>query len=141
MKWQTRIGNNFIRSTLHLIAPNIYCVSARRAADANKTADLMSSQLALLRMDTHSQSRVVTAVTMICQMLFWYQGHTGALYMLGGCNVSGCHLFETQSHGSTGKMPFTSSGSGGLAGFGIVLAGWHDRNQGGGIGQAINFDQ
>ncbi|KAL7566827.1 hypothetical protein ACA910_021328 [Epithemia clementina (nom. ined.)] len=111
---------------IHYIAPNIYCVGAGTAADADKTADLISSQLALLRMDTHSQSRVVTAVTMIRQMLFRYQGRIGASYVLGGCDVSGCHLFEIHSHGSTGKMPFTSSGSGGLAAMAVLESSWRD---------------
>ncbi|KAL7561651.1 hypothetical protein ACA910_018541 [Epithemia clementina (nom. ined.)] len=55
-----------------------------------------------------------------------YQGHIGAWYVLGGCNVSGCHLFEIHSHGLTGKMPFTSSGSGALSAMAVLESSWRD---------------
>ena len=112
---------------IHYIAPNVYCVGAGTAADADKTADLVSSRLALLRMDMNSkQSRVITAVTMLRQLLFRYQGHIGAAYVLGGVDVSGPHLFEIHSHGSTEKLPFTSSGSGGLAAMSVLESSWRD---------------
>jgi len=51
---------------IHYLTPNIYCCGAGTAADTEKTTELISSQLELLRMNTGgSQSRVVTACTML----------------------------------------------------------------------------
>ena len=109
---------------IHYIAPNIYATGAGTAADASQTADLIASRLALMRMDTHSPSRVVTAVTMFRQMLFRYQGYIGASYVLGGVDVNGPHIFSIHSHGLTGKLPFASSGSGELAAMSVFESSW-----------------
>ena len=43
------------------------------AADTEKTTELIASQLELLRLNTATQSRVVTSVTLLKRMLFRYQ--------------------------------------------------------------------
>jgi 20S proteasome subunit beta 2 len=114
---------------IHYIAPNIYCCGAGTAADTEKTTELISSQMELLRLNTSSsssssssadsndggQSRVITACTLLKRMLFRYQGHISAALVLGGCDIHGPHLYQIYPHGSTGKLPYTTMGSGSLA--------------------------
>eukprot|EP00543_Licmophora_paradoxa_P005143 CAMPEP_0202447252 /NCGR_PEP_ID=MMETSP1360-20130828/5969_1 /ASSEMBLY_ACC=CAM_ASM_000848 /TAXON_ID=515479 /ORGANISM="Licmophora paradoxa, Strain CCMP2313" /LENGTH=290 /DNA_ID=CAMNT_0049064239 /DNA_START=60 /DNA_END=932 /DNA_ORIENTATION=- len=112
---------------IHYIAPNIYCCGAGTAADTEKTTELISSQLELLRMDTHSPSRVVTACTLLKRMLFRYQGHISAALVLGGCDINGPHLFQIYPHGSTGKLPYTTMGSGSLAAMSVFEEAWREK--------------
>lgn len=110
---------------IHFLAPNIYCCGAGTAADTEKTTELISSQLELLRMNSGgSQSRVVTACTMLKRMLYKYQGHVSAALVLGGCDVNGPHVFQIYPHGSTGKLPYTTMGSGSLAAMSVCELGW-----------------
>ena len=89
---------------IHYIAPNIYCCGAGTAADTEKTTELISSQLELLRMNMGgTQSRVVTACTMLKRMLFRYQGYISAALVLGGVDATGPHVYQIYPHGSTGK--------------------------------------
>ncbi|GMH77991.1 hypothetical protein TL16_g07616 [Triparma laevis f. inornata] len=113
---------------IHYLAPNIYCCGAGTAADTEKTTELISSQLDLLRMSTQSQSRVVTACTMLKRMLFRYQGHVSAALVLGGCDISGPHVFQIYPHGSTGKLPYTTMGSGSLAAMSVFENEWKVRS-------------
>ena len=109
---------------IHYIAPNIYCCGAGTAADTEKTTELISSQMELLRLNNTGssadgadgqRSRVITACTLLKRMLFRYQGHVSAALVLGGCDVHGPHLYQIYPHGSTGKLPYTTMGSGSLA--------------------------
>jgi 20S proteasome subunit beta 2 len=110
---------------IHFLAPNIYCCGAGTAADTEKTTELISSQLELLRMNTgNSQSRVVTACTMLKRMLYRYQGYVSAALVLGGCDVNGPHVYQIYPHGSTGKLPYTTMGSGSLAAMSVFETGW-----------------
>jgi len=111
---------------IHYLAPNIYCCGAGTAADTEKTTELISSQLSLLRMSTQSPSRVVTACTMLKRMLFRYQGHVSAALVLGGCDISGPHVFQIYPHGSTGKLPYTTMGSGSLAAMSVFENEWKE---------------
>lgn len=111
---------------IHYMAPNIYCCGAGTAADTEKTTELMASQLELLRMDTHCQSRVVTACTMLKRMLFRYQGHISAALVLGGVDVDGPHVYQIYPHGSTGKLPYTTMGSGSLAAMAVFESSWKE---------------
>jgi 20S proteasome subunit beta 2 len=112
---------------IHYIAPNIYCCGAGTAADTEKTTELISSQMELLRMNTGGgQSRVVTACTMLKRMLYRYQGHVSAALVLGGCDVNGPHLYQIYPHGSTGKLPFTTMGSGSLAAIAVFESDYRD---------------
>ncbi|CAM9205089.1 unnamed protein product, partial [Chrysoparadoxa australica] len=100
---------------IHYLAPNIYCCGAGTAADTEKTTELISSQLDLLRLGTGQQSRVVTACTMLKRMLFRYQGHISAALVLGGADATGAHLYNIYPHGSSDKLPYVTMGSGSLA--------------------------
>lgn len=112
---------------IHFLAPNIYCCGAGTAADTEKTTELISSQLELLRMNTGgSQSRIVTACTMLKRMLFRYQGHVSAALVLGGCDVNGPHVYQIYPHGSTAKLPYTTMGSGSLAAMSVFETGYAD---------------
>ncbi|KAL9185697.1 hypothetical protein ACHAXT_003474 [Thalassiosira profunda] len=112
---------------IHYIAPNIYCCGAGTAADTEKTTELISSQMELLRMNTgDAQSRVVTSCTLLKRMLFRYQGYVSAALVLGGCDVDGPHLYQIYPHGSTGKLPFTTMGSGSLAAMAVFEADYRD---------------
>lgn len=112
---------------IHYLAPNIFCCGAGTAADTEKTTELISSQLELLRMNTGgSQSRVVTACTMLKRMLYRYQGYVSAALVLGGCDVNGPHVYQIYPHGSTGKLPYTTMGSGSLAAMSVFETGWSE---------------
>lgn len=111
---------------IHYLADNIYCCGAGTAADTEKTTELISSQLALLRMNTKSESRVVTACTMLKRMLFQYQGHISAALVLGGVDETGPHVYQIYPHGSTGKLPYTTMGSGSLAAMSVFETEWRD---------------
>ncbi|KAL3776120.1 hypothetical protein ACHAW5_003262 [Stephanodiscus triporus] len=112
---------------IHYIAPNIYCCGAGTAADTEKTTELISSQMELLRLNTgDGQSRVVTACTLLKRMLFRYQGYVSAALVLGGCDLDGPHLYQIYPHGSTGKLPFTTMGSGSLAAMAIFESDYRD---------------
>jgi len=112
---------------IHYLAPNIYCCGAGTAADTEKTNDLISSQLELLRLNTGAgQSRVVTACTLLKRMLFRYQGHISAALILGGCDVNGPHVYQIYPHGSTSKLSYSTMGSGSLAAISVFENGWVD---------------
>lgn len=111
---------------IHYLAPNIYCCGAGTAADTEKTTELISSQMDLLRMNTGTDSRVVTACTMLKRMLFRYQGYVSAALVLGGCDINGPHVYQIYPHGSTGKLPYTTMGSGSLAAMSVFESGWQE---------------
>ncbi|KUF77287.1 Proteasome subunit beta type [Phytophthora nicotianae] len=111
---------------IHYIAPNIYCCGAGTAADTENTTALISSQLELHRLNTDTQSRVVTAMTLLKRMLFQYQGYVSAALVLGGVDVTGPHLYTIYPHGSTDKLPFVTMGSGSLAAMSVFEHGYKD---------------
>lgn len=73
-----------------------------------------------------SQSRIVTACTLLKRMLFRHQGYISAALVLGGCDINGPHLYQIYPHGSTGKLPFTTMGSGSLAAMAVFEADFRD---------------
>lgn len=111
---------------IHYLAPNIFCCGAGTAADTEKTTELISSQLELLRLSTSSQSRVVTACTLLKRLLFRYQGHISAALVLGGVDCTGAHLYHIYPHGSTGKLPYATMGSGSLAAMAVFETGYKE---------------
>jgi len=100
---------------IHYIASNIYCCGAGTSADTENSTALISSQLELHKLATGRQSRVITAKTMLKQMLFKYQGHVSAALVLGGVDHTGSHLSTVYPHGSTDELPYVTMGSGSLA--------------------------
>ena len=78
-------------------------------------AELIASNLELLRLSTGTQSRVVTSLTLLKRMLYKYQGHVSAALVLGGVDIHGPHLYSIHPHGSTQRLPYTTMGSGSLA--------------------------
>ncbi|KAG6870555.1 Proteasome subunit beta type-7, partial [Termitomyces sp. T32_za158] len=100
---------------IHYITDNIRCCGAGTAADTEYTTALVSSNMELHALSTGRTPRVVTAMTMLKQMLFRYQGHIGAALVLAGVDATGPHLFTIHPHGSTDKLPYVTMGSGSLA--------------------------
>jgi len=109
---------------IHYIAKNIYCCGAGTAADTEMTTALISSKLELHRLNTAREPRVITAKTMLQQMLFKYQGHISAALILGGIDVTGPSLYTIYPHGSTDKLPYVTMGSGSLAAMAVFEAGY-----------------
>jgi len=109
---------------IHYIAPNIYCCGAGTSADTENTTALISSKLALHRLATGRPSRMATALTMLKQMLFKYQGHIGAYLVLGGIDITGPQLHTIHAHGSTDQLPYVTMGSGSLAAMSVFEAGF-----------------
>ena len=95
---------NIMLRTLHVYIPQ-----------SKKTTELIASNLELLRLSTGTQSRVVTALTLVKRMLYKYQGHVSAALILGGVDITGPHLYSIHPHGSTQRLPYTTMGSGSLA--------------------------
>jgi 20S proteasome subunit beta 2 len=75
-------------------------------------------------LSTGRKPRVVTAMTMLKQMLFRYQGNIGAALVLGGVDDTGPNLFTVAPHGSTDKLPYVTMGSGSLAAMSIFETEW-----------------
>ncbi|XP_049848385.1 proteasome subunit beta type-7-like [Schistocerca gregaria] len=100
---------------IHYISKRIYCCGAGTAADTSNTTELISSQLELHRLATKRAPRVRTALTMLKQMLFKYQGYISAALVLGGVDCDGPSLFSVYPHGSGDELPFATMGSGSLA--------------------------
>lgn len=111
---------------IHYLAPNMYCCGAGTAADTEMITQLISSQLELLRMNTHSQSRIMTACTLLKRRLFQYQGYISAALVLGGCDINGPTIYQIHPHGSTAKLNYTTMGSGSLAAMSIFESAWKE---------------
>lgn len=109
---------------IHFITDNIRCCGAGTAADTEFTTALIASQMEMHELSTGRKGRVVTAMTLLKQMLFRYQGHIGAALVLGGYDLNGPHLFTIYPHGSTDKLPFVTMGSGSLAAMSVFETRW-----------------
>ncbi|KZT01667.1 proteasome subunit [Laetiporus sulphureus 93-53] len=109
---------------IHYITESIRCCGAGTAADTEFTTAMISSNMELHSLSTGRKPRVVTAMTMLKQYLFRYQGNIGAALVLGGVDVSGPHLFTIHPHGSTDKLPYVTMGSGSLAAMAVFESGW-----------------
>jgi 20S proteasome subunit beta 2 len=109
---------------IHYISDNIRCCGAGTAADTEFVTALISSNMQLHELNTGRQPRVVTAMTMLKQRLFQYQGQIGAALVLGGFDATGPHLFTVAPHGSTDKLPYVTMGSGSLAAMAVFESGW-----------------
>ncbi|KAK0553504.1 proteasome core particle subunit beta 2 [Tilletia horrida] len=109
---------------IHYIADHMYCCGAGTAADTEFITQLISSNIQLHELNTGRRARVVTAMTMLKQRLFQYQGHIGAALVLGGYDASGPQLFTVAPHGSTDKLPYVTMGSGSLAAMAVFESGW-----------------
>jgi len=111
---------------IHHIAPNIYCCGAGTAADTQQVTDMIASQLELHRFSTGRQSRVATALAMLKQMLFKYQGQVSAALVLGGVDINGPHIYTVYPHGSTDNLGYATMGSGSLAAMSVFEARYED---------------
>ncbi|KAI9635299.1 putative proteasome subunit, beta type, 7 [Dioszegia hungarica] len=100
---------------IHYLAPHMRCCGAGTAADTEFVTNLISSNLELHAYSQGRPARVVTAMTMLKQYLFRYQGQVGAYLVLGGVDSTGAHLFTIHAHGSTDKLPYVTMGSGSMA--------------------------
>jgi len=109
---------------IHYISDNIKCAGAGTAADTEFTTAMISSNMQLHALSTNRQPRVVTALTMLKQMLFRYQGQVGAYLVLGGFDIDGPQLYTVAAHGSTDKLPYVTMGSGSMAAMSVFETRW-----------------
>ncbi|CCH60683.1 hypothetical protein TBLA_0D01750 [Henningerozyma blattae CBS 6284] len=109
---------------LHRMAPRIWCAGAGTAADTEAVTQLVGSNLELHSLYTHREPRVVSALQMLKQHLFKYQGHIGAYLIVAGVDPTGPHLFAVQAHGSTDVGFYHSLGSGSLAAMAVLETNW-----------------
>ncbi|KZO97234.1 20S proteasome subunit [Calocera viscosa TUFC12733] len=109
---------------IHYITENIRCCGAGTAADTEYTTAMISSNMELHALSTGRQPRIVTAMTMLKQYLFRYQGHVGAALVLGGVDPTGPQLYTIAPHGSTDKLPYVTMGSGSLAAMAVFESTW-----------------
>ena len=112
---------------LHYIAPQIWCAGAGTAADTEFTTAIISSNLELHSLSTGRKPRVITAMTMLKQHLFRYQGHVGAYLVVAGVDTTGVGLFTVHAHGSTDKLPYVTMGSGSLAAMAVFETQWKQK--------------
>ncbi|GAA5862760.1 hypothetical protein JCM8547_006535 [Rhodosporidiobolus lusitaniae] len=109
---------------IHFISEHIRCCGAGTAADTEFTTNMISSNIKLHELSTGRPPLVATAMTMLKQYLFQYQGHVGAALVLGGIDVTGPHLYTVAPHGSTDKLPYVTMGSGSLAAMAVFESHW-----------------
>jgi len=109
---------------IHFITENIRCCGAGTAADTEFTTAMISSNMELHALSTGRKPRVVTAMTMLKQYLFRYQGQVGAALVLGGMDPTGPQLYTIHPHGSTDKLPYVTMGSGSLAAMAVFESQW-----------------
>jgi 20S proteasome subunit beta 2 len=102
---------------IHYIADNIYCCGAGTAADTENVTQMVSSHLKLHQYATGRKSRVITALTMLKQHLFGYQGHISAALVLGGVDLNGPHIFTVRLEASESTIRSVSCSSPGLRTF------------------------
>lgn len=110
---------------LHMISSNIWCAGAGTAADTEMVTQLISSNIELHALETGRKPRVVTALTMLKQHLFQYQGHIGAYLIVAGIDPTGPKLFSVHAHGSTDVGYYLSLGSGSMAAMAELESRWH----------------
>lgn len=110
---------------LHQISSNIWCAGAGTAADTEMVTQLISSNIELHALNTGREPRVVTALTMLKQHLFKYQGHIGAYLIVAGVDPTGPKLYSIHAHGSTDVGYYLSLGSGSMAAMAVLEARWH----------------
>lgn len=111
---------------LHRLAPRIWCAGAGTAADTEMVTQLIASNLELHGLSNNSEPRVITALTMLKQHLFKYQGHLGAYLIVAGVDPTGAHLMSVQAHGSTDVGKYQSLGSGSLAAMAVLETNYVD---------------
>jgi 20S proteasome subunit beta 2 len=85
---------------------------------------MISSQLELHRLNTNRIVPVVTACTMLKQLLFRHQGHISAALIVGGVDNLGPHIYVIYPHGSTDHLPYATMGSGSLAAMSVFESRW-----------------
>merc|ERR1711865_1070397 len=111
---------------IHKIADNIYCCGAGTAADTQQVTDMINARLELHRMNTGRPSRVCTALAMLKEMLFKYQGQVSAALVLGGVDFNGPHIYTVYPHGSTDHLGYATMGSGSLAAMAVFESRFRD---------------
>ena len=109
---------------LHRISPKIWCAGAGTAADTEAVTQLIGSNIELHSLYTSREPRVVSALQMLKQHLFKYQGHIGAYLIVAGVDPTGSHLFSIHAHGSTDVGYYLSLGSGSLAAMAVLESHW-----------------
>jgi len=109
-------------SKIHYMAPNMYCCGAGTAADTENVTSQISAKLSLHRLASNRESRVITAVTMLKNHLYRYQGYVGAYLVLGGVDCTGPHLWSIHAAGSVDSVPFVTLGSGSLSAMTVLEA-------------------
>ncbi|KWU45389.1 proteasome-domain-containing protein [Rhodotorula sp. JG-1b] len=109
---------------IHYISEHIRCCGAGTAADTEFTTNMISSNIRLHQLSTGRPPLVATAMTMLKQYLFQYQGQVGAALVLGGIDPTGPHLYTVAPHGSTDKLPYVTMGSGSLAAMAVFESQW-----------------
>lgn len=93
----------------------MYCCGAGTAADCDFVTDMIGHKLELIRLNTERECRVVNAVTLALEHLFYYGGHIGAYLIIGGVDCKGPHLVNISAEGTSMWVPYYSTGSGSLA--------------------------
>jgi 20S proteasome subunit beta 2 len=112
---------------IHSISDNIWCCGAGTAADNDSIARLCSAKLRLFQLNTGLQPRVEQAVTFLVNKLFPYGGHLSAALIVGGVDFKGPSIFSVSPDGCAFQCPFRSTGSGSLAAYSVLEAGWRPR--------------
>eukprot|EP00826_Nyctotherus_ovalis_P011316 TRINITY_DN12951_c0_g1_i13.p1 TRINITY_DN12951_c0_g1~~TRINITY_DN12951_c0_g1_i13.p1 ORF type:complete len:230 (-),score=45.91 TRINITY_DN12951_c0_g1_i13:460-1047(-) len=105
---------------IHYLAPNMYCCGAGTAADCDFVTDMVSHELELIRLNTNRECRVVNAVTIARNHLFYYGGYIGAYLIIGGVDCKGPHLVNVSAEGTVKWVPYYATGSGSLSAISMI---------------------
>eukprot|EP00826_Nyctotherus_ovalis_P011323 TRINITY_DN12951_c0_g1_i25.p2 TRINITY_DN12951_c0_g1~~TRINITY_DN12951_c0_g1_i25.p2 ORF type:complete len:196 (-),score=66.05 TRINITY_DN12951_c0_g1_i25:109-696(-) len=98
----------------------MYCCGAGTAADCDFVTDMVSHELELIRLNTNRECRVVNAVTIARNHLFYYGGYIGAYLIIGGVDCKGPHLVNVSAEGTVKWVPYYATGSGSLSAISMI---------------------
>ncbi|KHJ46411.1 multicatalytic endopeptidase family protein [Trichuris suis] len=113
------VGDKFCLK-LHYLTKSIYACGAGTAADLEQTADMLSSNLRLMELNTGRKARGIAALRIAKQHLFKYMGYVGAYLIIAGVDFFGPFIYSVHAHGSSYKDPYMADGSGSLAALGVL---------------------
>lgn len=111
---------------IHRLSDSIFAAGAGTAADLDHVTSLVEGNLELQKLQMNKKPRVASAVSMLSNHLYKYQGYIGAHLIVAGSDSTGNYVFQVSANGCIMQLPFTSMGSGSLCARSILEARYRD---------------
>lgn len=112
---------------IHYISPNICCCGAGTSADTENITNIVSNHLEVSRLSTSKETYVISAITILQNILFQNNGMISAALIVGGFDLSGSQLYSIHPYGSGERLPFCTMGSGSLSAISILEKYYQDK--------------